>query len=177
MRNLWEDGPHVVSVGKTYKYRQLVAQPTELLFSKSGNRAILRLTPMGRDPRNISQLDVLVAELTALAVSRSYWRLRVTRAALDVYLAYPGPIQVAVDFEFCDVRQRVDTYLDQSGAALSPAVPASALAYCMLMPQSNILPAGEVRALQPERISTCDSKITSHTDEVDHYYRPALHQK
>ncbi|MEL6368116.1 MAG: hypothetical protein AAFQ16_09195 [Pseudomonadota bacterium] len=136
----WQNPPTPVSPNRSYRYRQCLTGPVSLYFSKADNRLFLRVTPIGNDPRDLDELDILTAELTALAIARSHWRLRFTSARLDVYLAFPNLTQVAIDFDEDAVRERVDSYLSQHYRRMPDSMPVQVLAYSMLQREALTRP-------------------------------------
>ena len=114
-----------------FRHKRLIARPDELLLSKRRKRVILRLAPQGSNPRNVSDLDEKIAQLTSWVVAKSYWRVRFLGYQLYTYLAYPGPCQVLIDPRDDDVKRDVSRLLAK-GSGLPPAIPVPVAAYCLL---------------------------------------------
>ncbi len=129
--------PLPMTYSKEFRHKRLIARPEELLISKRRKRVILRLAPKGDDPRNVSDLDRKVAELTSWVVANRYWRIRFLHYELYTYLAYPGPCQVLIDVCNKDIRRQISR-LFAKASDLPPAIPVPVAAYCLLQEAWNV---------------------------------------
>ena len=122
---------------EAFEHDGIVVYPAAVLFDRVRDRLIVVVRAISKDPSSPTTIDVLLGRISAFVIAGNF-EYQLSRTSIELYLRYPGDIDVAIDANRSETAQQVEDrrdYLRHRGLTNNhqeqQLIPAQVLAYVL----------------------------------------------